>query len=240
MYQIAICDDEIKQLDKIENIVKAYMQKYNEFSIERFKSAEDLLYMVREKAYMPCLMFMDILMSGKSGIELARELRKMGVQCGIVFITNSKEYALEAFGVNAVQYLIKPVCDSDIFGILDKFMKDKKEDDRKYILLKADGNIRKIAVYDILYCEALRKKQYIYMSDGTELLQSITMSKLYEKLSEYEMFVRIGVSYIINLEHVTDINVREVYMDNGKVIYIPRGAYTLLREQFFGYYSKEM
>ena len=78
------------------------------------------------------------------------------------------------------------------------------------------------------------------MSDGTELLQSITMSKLYEKLSEYEMFVRIGVSYIINLEHVTDINVREVYMDNGKVIYIPRGAYTILREQFFGYYSKEM
>lgn len=89
---------------------------------------------------------------------------------------------------------------------------------------------------DVVCCEAQGKHQCIYMADGTELLQNLTMAKLYEMCSGCKEFVRVGVSYIINLEHIDSLNAQEVLLDNGQKIYLPRGAYRCLREQYFEYY----
>lgn len=67
----------------------------------------------------------------------------------------------------------------------------------------------------------------------------MTMSEIYEMLSRYPEFVRVGIAYIVNLEHVDNLNAREVQMDNGKKIYLPRGSYQPLRERYFGYYCGE-
>ena len=104
MYHIALCDDEESELDKAENMLKSYQEQNREcsFSIERFISADDLLWKVKENEYMPDLLLMDIYMPRKLGIEAAKELREMGNECRIIFLTTSKEYALEAFRVDAV------------------------------------------------------------------------------------------------------------------------------------------
>lgn len=83
MYHIALCDDETGELEKTEQLLKRYCQMSDgvELSIERFESADDLLKMVRENSCVPDIIFMDIFMPGKLGIDAVKELRQMGSGC---------------------------------------------------------------------------------------------------------------------------------------------------------------
>lgn len=239
MYRIVLCDDEPAELDKLECMLESYCRQYKEceFSIERFQNADEMLRCIMERECVPDLLLLDIYMQGKMGTEAARELRNMGIRCGILFLTTSREHALEAFRVDAVQYLVKPVSDEELFPVLDRFIRNT-EGKKKYILLK-DHGIKRVKLHDIVYCEAQKKSQCIYLADDTQIIQNMTMAKLYEMLSVSREFVKVGISYIVNLEHIDHLNAREVEMDNGQRIYLPRGAYRNLREQYFDYYCGE-
>lgn len=242
--QIALCDDEAAELKKTEEILGDYRQKHmnTNFMIERFESTEELLCMVREGKYSPQLIFMDIYMPGETGeniplgIEAARRLRDMGNGAKLVFITTSKEHALDAFEIEAFQYVLKPVQPDKLFSLLDRFQKEAEEEREKYILVRAEGKIIKVPVKDVVYCEAQGKRQCIHLTDGTVLVQNLTMAKLYEMCSVCQALVKVGASYIIHLEHIDSLNAQEAQMDNGQKIYLPRGTYRCLREQYFNYY----
>ena len=107
MYLIALCDDEEADLDKTEQMLRAYenSRPETEFVIERFQSAEHLLRRIKEAEYTPDFILMDIYMPNKLGTEAACELRAMGNRGKIIFLTTSRDHALEAFGVEASQYL---------------------------------------------------------------------------------------------------------------------------------------
>ncbi len=245
-YLIALCDDETTELDKTEELLSAYEKKHPEldFMIERFESAGELLYMVEERNYAPDLIFMDIFMPDREempvchGIEAAKKLREMGNKSKIFFLTTSREYALEAFDVEASQYLIKPVAEDKITAVLDRFAAEAEEERKKYILLKIEGKIVRVAVKDIIYCEAQGKAQCVYLAEGGKYLLRMTLTKLYEMLSGYREFVRVGVSYIISLDHIDSLTAQEIILDTGQKIYLPKGAYSCLREQYFEYYCQ--
>lgn len=241
MYRIAICDDVAAELDKTEQLLKEYEREHprTAFSIECFDHAEKLIDMVREKDYKPDLMLLDIYMPGKMGIDAARELRETGNQSRIIFLTTSREHALEAFGVGAVQYLVKPVEKEALFPVLDRVLGEIARMQSKYLLLRIEGRIRRVAVDDIVYCEAQGKTQHLYLKDGTQRLLRITIAEICGMLSCYQKFVRIGVAYLVNLEHIDSLNAQELHLDSGKKIYLPRGSYQMLKERYFDYYCGE-
>lgn len=241
MYRIALCDDVTAELDKIEKLLKDYENDHSglDFIMKRFKNADNLLCSVREECDIPDLIFMDIYMPDKMGIEAAKELRSMKYEGKLVFLTASKEYALEAFDVDAAQYLVKPISKSKLFPILDRFLKDIEEERKRYILLRTDGRLVRVSVNDIVCCEAQGKTQYLYLANGSQYLLRMTMTGIYEQLSGYPEFVRIGVAFIVNLGYIGSLNAKEIHMDGGKKIYLPRGTYKGLREQYFNYYCRE-
>lgn len=240
MYQIALCDDETTELNKTEQMLISYEKKNPEMKliIRRFESADELLDTVREKNYMPDLILMDIYMPGMIGIEAAKELQEMGNKGRIIFLTTSKEHALAAFGVKASQYLVKPVSKEVLFPILDSFLEEIEEERRKYLLLRIEGRIQRIPVNELVYCEAQGKSQYLHLSDGTQYNLRRTMAEIYEMLAGYREFVRVGVAYILNLDHIESLSTQEVQMDNGKKVFLPRGSYHPLRERYFDYYCE--
>lgn len=137
-YLTALCDDEIEELGKTEKLLEAYEQEHPEvnFLIESFESADELLYRIEDRNYSPDLIFMDIFMPGPGGVSdsvgmaAARKLRGMGNRARLFFLTTSKEYALEAFDVNASQYLIKPITQERMFEVLDMFL-EREEEEKK-------------------------------------------------------------------------------------------------------------
>lgn len=241
MYLIALCDDETAELNKTEQIISEYEKKHPgiDFLIERFENANELLYKVKEKNFAPDFIFMDIYMPDKMGTEVVRELRCMGSESKVIFLTTSKEHALEAYGMDAVQYLVKPISEETLFSVLDRFSSETEEKRIRYLLFKIEGKIQRVAVNDIIYCEAQGKIQRLHLTHHTQYVLRMTMTEIFEMLSRYPEFVRVGIAYIVNLEHVDNLNAREVQMDNGKKIYLPRGSYQSLRERYFEYYCGE-
>lgn len=241
MYRIVLCDDEAVEMFKTEQMLRHYEEGHPEiiFEIRRFESADKLIDKVREKLYLPDLILMDIYMPKVPGIEAAHELRAMGNKSRIIFLTTSREHALDAFGVDASQYLVKPISEEILFPVLDKVIGDMEETRRKYLLLRIEGRTQRVAVNDIVCCEAQGKTQYLYLADGTQYGLRRTMGEIYGMLACYQEFSRVGVAYIVNLEHVDSLNAQEVQMDTGKKIYLPRGAYQPLRERYFNYYCEE-
>jgi len=240
MYLIALCDDEEADLDKTEQMLRSYGRQHPEtgLTIERFLNADSLLNRIREQNYKPDFIFMDIYMSEKSGIDAAKELRAMGNNGRLIFLTTSREHALEAFDVEASQYLVKPITEKMLFSVLDRFLREINEMSKKYLLLRIEGRIQRVAVSEIVCCEAQGKLQYLYLSDHAQLGLRRTMTEIYEMLAGYREFVRVGAAYIVNLEHVESLSAQEVHMDTGKKIYLPRGSYHPLRERYFNYYCE--
>lgn len=238
MYQIAICDDETLELDKVGQMLQDYRTSLmeGELLIRKFTSSEELLMQMTTQDYQPDIILMDIYLPGRSGIETAKKLRAGGNSCKIVFLTSSPEHALEAFGVEAVSYLVKPVSEKELFPVLDKIIRNLASEQPRYIFLKTDGCVFKVEPNDILYCEAQRKKQCVYLKGGETVFFHLTMIKLYELLCVHKEFVKLGASYIVNIEHIERLGTQMLLMDNGKEIYLPRNSYKELREKYFDHY----
>lgn len=238
MYLIALCDDEEKDLDKTERMLAAYQKQHTGcvFAVRRFYSALELLEAVREQEYAPDLLLLDIYMPQKTGMLAARELREMGSAGRMIFLTTSRDHALDAFGVDASHYLVKPVTEKELFAVLDKSLSEIEEKRRKYLLLRIDGRTCRVALENIIACEAQGKRQCLHLADGSQAILRMTIAELYKMLSAYEEFAKVGASYIVNLVHVDSLNSHEICLDSGTSIYLPRGAYQSLREKYFRYY----
>lgn len=241
MYRIALCDDETEELDKEEQMLKNYGQNHPELNlvVERFQDADELLYRVREKNYVPDVLLLDIYMPHKLGTKVASELRDMGNTSKIIFLTSSREHALEAFRVDASQYLVKPISEKELSTVLDKQLGNIREERKKYLLLRIEGRLSRVAVKDIIYCEAQGKSQCLYLADGSHCSFNKTMTVVYDMLCGSPEFVRVGVAYIVNMEHIESLNSHELVMDNGKRIYPPRGSYQPLKEKYLDYYCMD-
>lgn len=227
MYQIAICDGEKAELDRLERMLRSGDSPLAESALllRRFTDTEDLLRKAENEHYRPDILLMDISGSGESGIETVRKLRGMGSCRHVIFLASSAEYALAAFGVGAVSYLLRPISGKALFRALDRILQQMQRDRRRYVLLEANCLVRRLALENIVYCEAQGKKQCIYLSGGEYVLLRMTMTRLREMLCIHREFVEIGVSYIVNVEHVESWNRRMMLLDNGQEIYLPRGAH---------------
>ena len=238
MYRIAVCDDEKTEVLKTREMLNNYKKAHPEldFEIGVFENADKLLLKVRED-YAPDLILMDIYMKGKTGVEAAEELHKMGNKSRVLFLTTSKNHALEAFQVDAVQYLVKPVSEEKLFSMLDKQIEILDYEKQKYVTLEIDNRTYRVMVRDIVYCESQRKRQYLHMTDGTQFCVHMPMTRLEELFLPYTGIIRIGKWYIINISHVKSLDSQAVQMDNGQKLYLSRGAYQSLRKQYINYYA---
>ena len=131
MIRTAICDDYPAQAQIINALIDKYKNERPgaEIQLHSFGSGAELLQSM-DSGNIFNLLLLDILMPELNGIELAREIRKYNEDAAMIFLTNSKDHALEAYGVSAVQYILKPVKESVLFPVLDKvipMINQKKE-----------------------------------------------------------------------------------------------------------------
>ena len=108
MLKIAICDDEKEFRDAAEKMLNLYMADTEvQCEIDVFVVSSELID-ATEKGTIYDIYLLDIYMPGVTGMSIATELRSRGVKSPIIFLTSSTDHALEAFGVDATHYLLKP------------------------------------------------------------------------------------------------------------------------------------
>ena len=116
MIKIALCDDDLSALKEIRALIEQYGTERNQKIVcVDFGSPLDLLIEI-EMGMRPDILFLDILMPGENGINVAKEIRQYDDAVKIIFLTSSSEFAVESYTVGAYYYQVKPVCEEIFFG----------------------------------------------------------------------------------------------------------------------------
>ena len=239
MIRIAVCDDEKKHLDKIKDLLEQYEnEKGLLFDIYAFSSPSDLLDKI-EAGEKYSIYILDIYMPGITGMSVATELRSGGVEAPIIFLTSSPDFALQAFGVNATHYILKPYEKNSVFFAIDKALHEIGMMRPEGIMLRIDGGYQNIPARSIIFSEADDNYQRIHLTNEKYLYIRITMGELYEQLSSLNGFFKLGRSHIINLMHVVKFTSNKIFMTGDKELNIPKGAVADFKTAYFNYFSTE-
>lgn len=234
MIRIAICDDEIQELERAQSILAKYMREQSkyEISLHFFSAPMELLYCVEKQGAFD-IYLLDVYMAGMLGTDAARELRQLDDTGEIIFLTTSRDHAVDAFEVEAAQYLTKPYSQSAFFSALDKVLGRLNIERRHMITLKTvEGTVR-LFTRDIVFTESGRNNyQIIHTIQGENIEVRMTASNLFDLLSPAKSIIRCGVSINLNLRFVRQITKEMIIFDSGDRLAYPYRAYQNLKDEF--------
>ena len=235
--KIAICDDEKEFCDSAERMLKLYMEeKAVPYQADVFNVPSELVDMT-EKGTIYDIYLLDIYMPGVTGMSIATELRNRDIKSPIIFLTSSTDHALEAFGVDATHYLLKPYTKDSFYVGMDKAIQSIASHKNDSVILKVDNDYRSILVSKLIYCEAEDKYQRLYLENGERLLVRISGMELYKLLSEFGSFYHCGRAHIINLDYISRVTVEGVIFKNGRALKLPHTVLAGLKKAFFNYFN---
>ena len=237
MINIAICDDKSEEREFIRNLLMLYANKCQQYEIEIYEFAaplELLTYISKHGGF--DVLLLDIYMPGILGTEVARDLRKLGDDCEIIFITTSREHAVEAFEVNASQYLVKPYTKEKLFLALDKVFQRISIARQNIITFKTSEGITRIDPQNVVFTETGRNNyQIIHTIKGEMLEVRMTSKNMFELLCKNKSFIRCGASISLNLKYVRKISKDCIIFDTGTKLSYPYRAYKELKEAFLNF-----
>lgn len=240
MLKVLIADDEHLARETIKLLLR------EQDDIGEIREAEDgnqALTMANE--YSPNVIFLDIEMPGISGIQVAKHIPK---ECIIVFATAYNEHAVEAFELNAIDYILKPFDDerfekamskvrekikdkqhddySKLGDIIQKMMGDQPKNYRERLVIRDPGRIRLIDVQQINFITGAGNYAEIHLIDGKQVLHRETLSALEEQLDP-QHFVRIHRSSIVRRSSISELRPNDkgdysVVLQSGEILTLSR------------------
>ncbi len=236
--RIAICDDMSDELEKIRSAAEMYGKKCGiSFSINSYGSANSLLEDVENGADFDAAL-LDVCMPEMSGIEAARKIRSLHKNISIIFLTTSRDYAVEAFSLSATHYLIKPFTQEQFCEAMDRIFGGDKG--KNYITVRCDDELRTVDLNDVEFFEIRGHDLHIFMSVGEQICFRQTMCAVREQLGENATFAGCGASYIVNLGRIKKMTASLLTMQCGARIPVPRRAYAQLEKRYLDYYRREV
>lgn len=236
--QIAVCDDMQRELKKIRTALDTYTKVHLEhyFDIDEYRSADDVLNAV-EKGKNYDIALLDICMPGVPGTDVAGEMLVKNPNMGVIFLSDSDEYAVKAFAMNAVHYLLKPFSQEQFNEALDRaVMKTQKQD---FISLACVDGIYRVCIHEIIFIESQKHYLTVSLSSGETLRLRMKLSQMFEDIKEYPEFMRVGVSYIVNLAFVRRIGKNALEIVNGTQINIPRRSSEEVKKTYMDFCRRE-
>jgi DNA-binding LytR/AlgR family response regulator len=186
------------------------------------KTAVEAMDVLHEKQV--DVIFLDIKMPKITGTEF---LKNLSHPPKVIFVTAYREYALESYELDAVDYLVKPVSFERFLKAVSKVKRlmgqeiishteDYKTNPDAFVYLKVDKSMLKILINEILYIEGWKDYVKVFMTTGKSWLVKQSISSMENLLSEHK-FLRIHRSYIISLNKVTGYNNLSVQLDRKEI-----------------------
>ena len=219
---IAICDDE-KNIREL--LGRRILNLYPEANIIFFLSGEELLLSDQRID----ILFLDIQMQGRNGMETAREFRKKGNKSILIFVTALEDYVFQAFDVGAFHYLVKPMDDTKFADVLHRAVKEYREQEANenkqkiknhesetdYLIINNRGTHTRVMLDDIIYAEVFNRKVVLHKKDS-QIEYYGKMSDLQGKAGD--SFFRPHRAYLVNLKYVEKYDATTIYMERGTAL----------------------
>jgi len=231
-----IIDDEKHSLISTEILIQKYCPGID--IVAKTLSPEQGIELI--ETLHPDLVFLDIAMPRMNGFELlqALQFRKFA----LIFTTAYNTFAINAFKVNAIDYLLKPIEPEELIKAIEKVKQNMEKDfhlkrietiirnlgkgstGNERLALPYEGRILMLDHSNIVCCESDRNYTRIHLADKTSLMISRTLKDI-EHMLPHPEFVRIHHSYLVNINHIKEYyrgEGGEILLSNGEVLRVSR------------------
>ncbi len=228
--RIAVCDDDADTLAYEVGMVKKLMREmYTDCVVDSFPSAD----MLMRDGGVYDILFMDVELGEKSGIEAARRQRLLNEDCQIFFVTNHEDYIDDALDLHALRFWIKPVDEERMRRGIESALRNIREAVEMITVVDVRRE-RAIKVKHIVYIHAEERKTHIFTVDGDFMVENI-YKEIRSRIEKAGPFFEIARGYCINLQYVQDFNKNMVQCGKGDRSYrleISRRRYKLFETAF--------
>lgn len=234
MIKIAICDDENSIVNEIERVLFTLCKREGiKIDIDAFYSGESLEDAIRQGENYD-LLYLDIHMKGKNGIETAKNIRKMDENTLIIFVSGYEKYWMELFRLDVFTFVKKPI-DQGAFEKIFLEAHQKICDKRFYFSFHFRNEEYKIPCNEIFYFESCSRQIVVHLKNHGKEIFNAKLSDVVIKLADGKVpFLRIHQSYLVNYHFIKTRSKTEVTLVDGTKLPISEER----QKEFHRSYSK--
>lgn len=242
MLKIIMCDDDMKDLQMLTEMVERYRNRHYEqtFVCEKTESASWLLDRLKQGERFD-IYILDIMMEEQDGISLGRKIREYSPRGSIIYISSTPDYALGAFGVYASGYLLKPVEENAFEECMNRVLHQMQPREENIYTFKSRDGIVNVEMGRLIRVENVSRVMHFYMDDGV-VYESVYIRKPFEQQLEQLLsdgrFIQPHKSFIINMEQVEKVMAHDFMMSDGTIVPISRNNLATAKKRYLEYLSK--
>jgi len=202
MLQIALCDDDKKDLDRISEIVSKTLFDVEDIQIRSYDSGKALIDALEENPGSVDLLLLDIGMEPVDGMEAASYIRDHKLDMDIIFITKSTEHVYRGYQFRAYAYILKERIEQDIPTELLRYLEELSLSEA-YLNITISGELHRIPVSSIRYIESDGRKLILHRNED-EISFYSKMTDIEEDMTK-QGFLRIHQSYMVAKKEVCSV-----------------------------------
>lgn len=235
--RIAVCDDEEFYRDELEKMITVYGNETGHtLTPDMWESVAALLDAVKHGNRDYDVIFLDIEMPELSGMAAAEELRRIGKNMALCFVTSFNAYALNAYGVDAIGYIMKPIQYLDLKKVMEKaemqywYHKKAEEAEKRYLEITFERRSVIIDLEKVVYVEKRRNQCVFHCTDGEQICYD-TLKNIYKRL-DHDVFMQIHQGFIANYNHVKEVLNDRVCFGSGMEAPLSRRYYEAIHSRY--------
>jgi DNA-binding LytR/AlgR family response regulator len=217
MIKVIIIEDEILIAERLKKMIESIEPEMK--VIEVIDSVKEAISFLSDS--IPDLIFLDINLSDDYCFKIFEEVN---VTCPVIFVTAYSEYAIKAFEVNSIDYLLKPISISNLKKSIDKYkslttfpnyskmMMDMESRYRNRFLVKLNNQLKSISIDNIAYFFSEDKLTFACLFDGKKLPLEQSLKKIEEEVNPID-FYRVNKKFLISLNAIVEM----YYVSKSKI-----------------------
>ena len=229
---IAIIDDSSEDISLLYDYICRYCNEHKvHTSVKTFTSETAFLNAFKTEKY--DLVFLDIFMKDLNGIQIAKAIKKLNSRCQVIFSTSSKEHAIKAFRLHALDYLLKPYTYAQLEDALNCY-ENAAAKFTHYIELKEGRLQTRILIPDIMYVDY--HNHYIQVHSLSRVIRSyMSFGDFSPLLSPYRQFLWCYRNCMVNMDHVDSWEDSDFILKNGERLPIHKAQRKKILQTYANY-----
>ena len=229
---IAILDDDQDDICKIQDMI---FNVQGNWHVDQYREGQTFLEAV-ENGKIYDLLLCDIYLEAENGVDIARKLQSMVQKTAIVFITSSQDHAVEAYSMEALHYIIKPIRQEDIIEVFRRL--HHKTESRHILAIRVERTMNVLFQDEIIRVESHGHNTIITCINDT----AYSIWKPYREMDALldDTFIRIKKGVTLNMHYSAHMTNRDCTTRDGKTYLLRRDQAKEIRERYYVFLENEL
>ena len=231
--RIAICDDTKTDAEKIRF---SLMDITDELEMDYFPTGVELIESIK-KGSVYSIVFQDIYLENENGMDIAKAVKELSPDTQIIFCTTSLDHAIDAFKVQAVDYLVKPCEEADIVKAFARVSLRVNTQYSAPITINSGKEIHVFYAKNVLKIESDKHYTIIYSQNGKKERLHSNFSDVVELFGKDFIELRRGL--LVNLNYIEKISGTTVFLNDGISYTLPKAKKDFVTAKYIEYISNK-